>query len=233
MSVGTVVVLTGAGISAESGLSTFRGPDGLWEGHHVADVATPEAFTHDPVTVQRFYNRLRARLPAVTPNAAHHALVRLEHAMGTAFHLITQNIDDLHQRAGSTRITAMHGGLTMIRHVDTGDVLSWHGDLPENEQHWRPHVVWFGERTIGLDHITEMLSQAMLFLAIGTSGTVYPANQFAAIAKRAGATTIEVNLEATAGAFDFTLTGPATQVVPGLVERLIEGPLAALAVHGG
>lgn len=217
-----IVVLTGAGISVESGLPTFRSPDGLWEGHRVQDVATPQGFAANPPTVQRFYNRLRRRLHQVQPNAAHHALARLERALGAQLHLVTQNIDDLHQRAGSTRITPMHGELTKIRHVDTGEIVDWPHDVLETERKWRPHVVWFGERTIGLDHIAEKLSRADVFVAIGTSGTVYPANQFATIAKAAGAITIDINIEPSDGPFDQSWRGSATQEVPPFVDHLIE-----------
>lgn len=224
----SMVVLTGAGISAESGLSTFRGPDGLWEGHRIVDVATPEAFTADPVTVHRFYNRLRRRLrdDDVVPNAAHRALARLEHAVGRGFHLVTQNIDDLHQRAGNTQLTAMHGELTKIRNVDTGEVLPWAEDVIETDRQWRPQVVWFGEQTIGLGAVAEMLSTASVFVAIGTSGTVYPASQFAAIAKVAGASTVEINIEPSAVEFDYRVIGAASERVPELVDQLIDGLLA-------
>ncbi|MBU8840211.1 NAD-dependent deacylase [Mycolicibacterium goodii] len=222
MSLG-IVILTGAGVSVESGLAGFRGPDGLWEGYPVADVATPEGFAADPGTVQRFYNGLRRRLNEVEPNAAHAALARLERELGDRnIHLVTQNIDDLHQRAGSTAITAMHGELRAIRHVVTGEVRTCTHDVPESELMWRPHVVWFGERTIGLDGIAERLSDAGMFIAIGTSGTVYPANQFAAVAKAAGAITVEINTEPTAGPFDQRFIGAATQHVPQFVDRLVQ-----------
>lgn len=217
-----LVVLTGAGISVESGLAAFRGPDGLWEGHRVADVATPEGFAADPATVQRFYNGLRKRSLAAQPNAAHCSLARLEQALGDQMHLVTQNIDDLHQRAGSTRVTAMHGEIGKIQNVETGEVLDCPGDLLETETSWRPHVVWFGERTIGLDAVVEKLSGAEMFVAIGTSGTVYPASRFAAIAKMAGAMTLEINVEPSPGRFDESWAGPACELVPVLVERLIQ-----------
>ena len=218
-----IVILTGAGVSAESGLSTFRGPDGMWEGHPVSDVATPEGFAANPDIVQRFYNGLRRRLNEVEPNAAHAALARLEGELGVRnIHLVTQNIDDLHQRAGSTAITAMHGELRAIRHVVTGEVRTWTHDVPESEKMWRPHVVWFGERTIGLDLVAEKLSDAGMFIAIGTSGTIYPANQFAAVAKAAGAITVEINVEPTDGPFDQRFIGPATQQVPQFVDRLVQ-----------
>ncbi|BEL41982.1 NAD-dependent deacylase [Mycobacteroides abscessus] len=217
-----LVVLTGAGVSVESGLSVFRGPDGLWEGHQVSDVATPEGFAADPVTVQRFYNGLRRRSAAAEPNAAHYALARLECALGARMHLVTQNIDDLHQRAGSSRVTAMHGEVRKIRNVETGEILDWPHDVLETEAAWRPHVVWFGERTIGLNAVVEKLSAAELFVAIGTSGTVHPASQFAMIAKAAGATTVEINTEPTGGLFDECWAGPATQRVPELVDRILD-----------
>ncbi len=216
-----LVVLTGAGVSVESGLSTFRGPDGLWDGHRVEDVATPEGFAADPVRVQRFYNRMRRRVGQVVPNAAHYGLARVERAVGPRFHLITQNIDDLHQRAGSGRLTPMHGEVMKIRNIASGEVLDWVHDVDDNDQQWRPHVVWFGEQTIGLGECIEMLSAASMFVAIGTSGSVYPASTFAEIAKAGGAVTVELNAEATGGAFDHVLTGPASVRVPQFVDYLL------------
>lgn len=223
MTAPAMVVLTGAGISAESGLATFRGRDGMWNDHRVADVATPEGFATNPVHVQRFYNRLRRQLRAATPNAAHYALARLEQAMGEAVHVVTQNIDDLHQRAGSMNVTAMHGELTKIRNVDTGDIMACPGDVDDHNRQWRPHVVWFGEPTIGLREVAEKLSRAAVFIAIGTSGSVYPACKFAEIAATAGATTVEINTEPSGLAFDHTLIGPASQRVPELVGELLAG----------
>lgn len=226
-----LVVLTGAGTSVESGLQAFRGPDGLWDGHRVADVATPEGFAADPATVQRFYNGLRRRSAEAEPNSAHYALAHLECALGESMHLVTQNIDDLHQRAGSNRVTAMHGEVRKIRNVATGEVLDWPHDVPETEASWRPHVVWFGERTIGLKTVVEKLSAAQIFVAIGTSGTVHPASQFAMIAKAAGATTLEINTEPTGGLFDECWTGPATQRVPELVNRLLDENVSTSGVR--
>ncbi|WP_234797235.1 NAD-dependent deacylase [Mycobacteroides chelonae] len=217
-----LVVLTGAGISVESGLSTFRGPDGLWDGHPIADIATAEGFKANPALVQRFYNRLRRQLDQVAPNPAHEALARLEKTLGTQMHLVTQNIDDLHRRAGSVAVTAMHGDLRKVRHVNTGEVRAWSGDVPESETMWRPHVVWFGERTIGLHSVIEKLSTADMFVAIGTSGTVYPANQFAAVARSAGAVTAQINLDPGDDSFDYTWTGPAATVVPVFVDRMLQ-----------
>lgn len=216
-----LVVLTGAGVSVESGLSTFRGPDGLWDGHRVQDVATPEGFAIAPVRVQRFYNRMRRRIGEVSPNAAHRSLARLERAAGARFHLITQNIDDLHQRAGNVRITPMHGEAMKIRNVETGEILAWGHDVDVSDRQWRPHVVWFGEQTIGLAECVEMLSRATMFVAIGTSGSVYPANSFADIAKAGGAVTVEINVEPTGGVFDHVLIGQASVRVPELVDYLL------------
>ncbi len=195
----------------------------MWEGHRVAEVAAPEGFATNPQAVQRFYNGLRRQLNDVEPNAAHRALARLEHQLGPHnVYLVTQNIDDLHQRAGSTAITAMHGELRQIRHLATGEVRPWTQDVPETDTSWRPNVVWFGERTIGLPEITEKLSCAGMFVAIGTSGAVYPANQFATIAKAAGAITVEINSEPTDAPFDQRIVGLATQCVPPFVERLVQ-----------
>lgn len=218
-----IVILTGAGISAESGLATFGGSDGLWEGHRITQVATAEAFATNPRVVQRFHNGLRRQLNEVQPNAAHAALAHLERELGPDnVHLVTQNIDDLHQRAGSTAITAMHGELRQIRHVATGEVRAWTHDMPETDTTWRPNVVWFDEQTIGLADVAEKLSTAGMFVAIGTSGTVYPANQFAAIAKAAGAITVEINIAPTNAPFDRRILGPATHNVPELVDRLVQ-----------
>lgn len=229
-----VVILTGAGISAESGLSTFRGPDGLWAGERVEAIATPVGFAADSARVQRFYNRLRGQLCEVHPNPAHDALVQLERHLGSRLHVVTQNIDDLHQRAGSIQLTAMHGELKKIRHVETGEVVEWAHDVKESETTWRPHVVWFGERTIGLNLIAEKLTTADIFVAIGTSGTVYPASRFAEIAKAAGATTVEINLTKTrAAGFDHAWAGPASQLVPELVRQIIAtGTVSAIAEAG-
>lgn len=224
-----VVALTGAGISVESGIPPFTGPDGLWEGHRPQDVASGAAFAADPATVHRFHNTLRRRLrnPAVAPNAAHRALARLEYSAGDDFHLITQNIDDLHTRAGTTRITSMHGELTKIRHVRTGEVRACHDDVDETDTQWRPHVVWFGEPTIGLQSVVDMIAGAEVFIVIGTSCRVQPASQFPLLAKACGATTVEINPEPSGLPFDHVLAGPASTCVPDLVDQLITGMSAA------
>ncbi|MGM3176180.1 Sir2 family NAD+-dependent deacetylase [Dickeya lacustris] len=231
-----VVVLTGAGISAESGIRTFRAADGLWEEHRVEDVATPEGFHRDPATVQRFYNQRRRQLqqPDIAPNAAHLALARLEAALGDHFLLVTQNIDNLHERAGSQRIVHMHGELLKVRCSQSGQVFDWAEDVAVDERchccqfpaPLRPHVVWFGEMPLGMDSIYHALSQADVFIAIGTSGHVYPAAGFVHEAQAHGAHTVELNLEPSQvqSQFNERIYGPATDVVPRFVEKW-------LAVH--
>lgn len=225
-------ILTGAGISRESGLLTFRDGDGLWEQERLEDVATPQAFARDPARVQGFYNaRRRAVLhPDVQPNAAHQALVRLEREWRGPFLLVTQNVDDLHDRAGSTRMLHMHGELLKIRCDACNRMERFAGDLavdticPDCDRRGslRPHIVWFGEMPLYMDEIAEALDEAALFIAIGTSGTVYPAAGFGAAARAGGAVTVEVNMEKTGGGFDAGLYGPATQTVPALVDGLLE-----------
>lgn len=226
-----IFILTGAGISRESGLLTFRDSDGLWEKERIQDVATPEAFARDPARVQGFYNaRRRAVLdPAVQPNAAHAALVRLEREWRGPFHLVTQNVDDLHERAGSARLLHMHGELLKIRCAACARIGTFAGDLevdnrcPDCGGHGalRPHIVWFGEMPLFMDEIADALGDCDLFIAIGTSGQVYPAAGFSAEARRAGAMVLEINLEATGGRFDAGLYGPATHTVPALVDLLL------------
>jgi NAD-dependent deacetylase len=225
-----VVVLTGAGISAESGLATFRDSDGLWEGHRAEDVATPEGFAADPEMVQRFYDDRRAGLSAVRPNAAHEALARLEEYLGDDFQLITQNIDDLHERAGSRRVLHMHGRLCMARCTACGEVSHWTGTLVDQPpcpacgmRALRPDVVWFGEIPYGMDGIDRVLQRADVFVSIGTSGFVYPAAGFSAYARALGARTIELNLEAseTESSFDEARHGRATELVPVWVDEVL------------
>lgn len=230
-----VVVLTGAGISAESGLATFRDADGLWEGHRPEDVATPEAFAYDRALVQRFYDERRAALARVQPNAAHRALADLERRLGDDFLLVTQNVDDLHERAGSRRVVHMHGRLRHVRCEECGARLEWEGTLvdeppcPECDRPaLRPDVVWFGEYPYGMDEIHAAIEQVDVFAAIGTSGVVYPAAGFVDYAHAVGAHTVELNTVATGGDFHTTYVGPATEVVPRWVEDLLAGRLAAL-----
>jgi NAD-dependent deacetylase len=227
-----VVVLTGAGISAESGVPTFRDADGLWEGHRVEDVATPEAFDRDPDTVHRFYDARRAALAAVEPNPAHLALARLEQWLGDDLLVVTQNIDDLHERAGSTRVLHMHGELLSALCAACAHRTPWHDDLhhgPECPQcataSLRPDVVWFGEVPYEMDRIFEHLESCDLFVSIGTSGAVYPAAGFVRAARAYGARTLELNLQPSEGSMFFheSRQGPASELVPAWVEDVL-GP---------
>ncbi|MGK0441514.1 MAG: NAD-dependent deacetylase [Pseudohongiellaceae bacterium] len=231
----SIVVLTGAGISSESGIRTFRAADGLWENHHIEDVATPDAFIRDPELVHRFYNERRQYLlSGIEPNAGHRALVNLEQEIiqqGGDFLLITQNIDDLHERAGSDNIRHMHGELLSLRCKQSHQQFSWQGD--SNSQlvcdccqqvgNLRPHIVWFGEIPLYMDEIEQALSRCDLFVSIGTSGNVYPAAGFFQIAKQFGAHTVELNLEASklGSHFDEQHYGLATQVLPEYISQLL------------
>jgi len=229
-----VVVLTGAGISAESGIRTFRASDGLWEEHHIEDVATPEGFHRNPLLVQRFYNERRRLLqqPDIQPNAAHYALAQLEEALGDNFLLVTQNIDNLHERAGNKNVIHMHGELLKVRCTGSGQLFSWQGDVTENDRcHCcqipavlRPHVVWFGEMPIGMDEIYQALGEADYFISIGTSGHVYPAAGFVHEARLQGAHTVELNLEPSqvGSEFEERHYGLASEVVPHYVAELLK-----------
>ena len=222
-----IVILTGAGISRESGLSTFRDADGIWAQVRIEDVATPQAFARDPARVHAFYNARRAQLAQVEPNAAHFALARLEREWPGPVLLVTQNVDDLHDRAGSTPLH-MHGELRRARCLACGATIPWASDLSTTTpcpscaaMALRPDIVWFGEMPMGMDRIADALEACSLFVSIGTSGTVYPAAGF--VADAAHAWTVELNLEPSAGSalFDEAHHGPATQVVPAFVERLL------------
>jgi NAD-dependent deacetylase len=225
----SIVILTGAGISAESGLATFRGGDGLWENHRIEDVATPEGFARNPGLVHTFYNQRRAQLATVQPNAAHLALAELERAWPGEFLLVTQNVDDLHDRAGSVNLIHMHGELARIRCAGCGQVFPWSGDSSRAtpcpacaRPALRPHVVWFGEMPLELDRIGAALDRCGLFVAIGTSGNVYPAAGFVSMVGP-GARTLELNLEPSLAtdAFSEHRQGPATLLVPALVRELL------------
>ena len=231
-----LVILTGAGISAESGVQTFRADDGLWMGHRVEDVATPQAFARDPALVQDFYNKRRRQLPTVHPNAAHHALADLAARWNGDLMLVTQNVDDLHDRAHAAvppapgfQLIHMHGELLKACCTRTGRVCDWPGDLAPDEPsphhpqgRLRPHIVWFGEMPLSLDRIEAALARCNLFVAIGTSGAVWPAAGFVGTARAAGARTMEINLEPTPGRrrFDEGVYGPATETVPAFVAGL-------------
>ena len=224
-----LVILTGAGISAESGVRTFRDGDGLWERHRLEDVATPEAFRRDPDLVYRFYNERRRGLASVEPNAAHHALARLEATWPGELLLVTQNVDDLHDRAGSKRLIHMHGELLKGRCTGCGTIHAWPGDMGRGSccpvcgnRRVRPHIVWFHELPMAMDQIYEALEGCDLFVAIGTSGHVYPAAGFVdAVGPRCR--TLELNLEPSrvASAFQEARTGRATELVPALVAELL------------
>lgn len=231
---GSIVVLTGAGISRESGLSTFRDADGIWAQVRVEDVATPEAFARDPARVQAFYNARRGHLldAAVRPNAAHLALARLEAAWPGEILLVTQNIDDLHERAGSRHLVHMHGELLRARCTSCQASSPWRAEIGPDSlcpacaggNSLRPDVVWFGETPYHLDRIYGALAACDLFLSIGTSGSVYPAAGFVAeVRASGGGHTVELNLEPSEGASLFAEVhhGPAASLVPAYVERLL------------
>jgi NAD-dependent deacetylase len=224
-----IVVLTGAGISAESGLRTFRADDGLWEDHRVEDVASPQGFRRDPELVQRFYDERRKNVMAAEPNPAHHALARLDKGWDGELLIVTQNIDDLHERAGARRVLHMHGEALSAwclacdaRHRWTGTLLDSPACPACGEAALRPDIVWFGEMPYEMDRIFAALARADLFVSIGTSGAVYPAAGFVQQARTAGARTLELNLERSQGSawFDETRLGPASELVPVWVEEM-------------
>jgi NAD-dependent deacetylase len=229
-----IVVLTGAGISKESGLDTFRDPDGIWSRVSIEEVATPQAFARDPVRVHAFYNDRRRGLlnAAVQPNAAHLALARLEREWPGEVLLVTQNIDDLHERAGSRNLIHMHGEILKARCESCGSVVDWREDLAVTScclacgemGAMRVHVVWFGEMPFAMDRIYRALASAELFVSIGTSGNVYPAAGFVEEARMHGrAHTVELNLEPSDGAslFHEARHGPATALVPAFVDEIL------------
>lgn len=224
-----IVILTGAGISAESGLDTFRDPAGIWAKYDYRRVATPEGFSENPALVHEFYNMRRRETAKSQPNAAHLALARLEREWPGGFLLVTQNIDSLHEKAGSARLRHMHGRLEGALCVACGERFNHCGDMGGTTAclvcaevgQVRPDVVWFGEVPYFMDEISEALSQADLFLSIGTSGTVYPAAGFAHEARQAGAWTVELNLEASGGQFDTVIEGRASETVPDFIGRLL------------
>ncbi|MGM0632472.1 MAG: Sir2 family NAD+-dependent deacetylase [Pseudomonadota bacterium] len=227
----SVVILTGAGISAESGIGTFRGSNGLWENHRIEDVATPEGFLRDPDRVHLFYNQRRRQLldHAIRPNPAHTALARLERDYPGEVLLVTQNIDNLHERAGSRRLLHMHGELLRMRCQISDRVFDIREDLGpmtacqccRQAGNLRPHIVWFGEMPFHMPEITRALEDCDLFVAIGTSGHVYPAAGFHEMARSRRAHTVEINLEATGSQFDEHIRGRASETVPRYVDRLL------------
>ena len=228
-----IIILTGAGVSAESGMGTFRDKGGIWTRHRLEDVATPEGFARNPHLVHDFYNARRRALRDAEPNTAHHALARLERAIashGGDLMLVTQNVDNLHEKAGSQALLHMHGELARVMCARCGVKGAWDDDLFTDTECWRcgasalrPDVVWFGEIPYGMDDIYGRLSSCDLFVSIGTSGEVYPAAGFVHEARRAGAHTMELNLEPSANRYDFSegRYGPATEVVDAWVSDFL------------
>lgn len=228
-----IVILTGAGISAESGISTFRDANGLWENHDIYEVASPGGFERDPELVHRFYNTRRRQLlsPEISPNQAHLSLAKLEKLFQGQVTIITQNVDDLHERAGSKNVIHMHGELLKMRCIQSGKILTVKKDISPKDPcpcclrsgNLRPHIVWFGERPLFMDDITHKLNACDLFISIGTSGNVYPAAMFVETVKQNNAFAIEANIEATniTNSFDVHLCGPATKIIAQLVEDLL------------
>lgn len=227
-----IVILTGAGISAESGVSTFRDKDGIWSKIDYRDVATPDGFRRNPERVHQFYNMRRRAHTGITPNAAHGALAELERSYPGSVTIITQNIDALHEAAGSRSLIHMHGEIFQALCQSCGSRTPWHEDIEIDTRcpscgtrgGMRPDVVWFGEMPYHMEKIADLLENADLFLSIGTSGNVYPAAGFVAQAHANGAHTVELNLEPSDGISHFAeaIHGPATAIVPAYVSRLLK-----------
>lgn len=227
-----IVVLTGAGLSAESGLATFRDPNGIWAKYDVNDVATPQGFARNPHLVHEFYNMRRRAHTGVKPNAAHLALARLERELSNVT-IVTQNVDALHEAAGTSNLIHMHGEALRALCMQCEAKHDWLVDMSTETPcpccgktgGMRPDVVWFGETPYHMSHIAKLLSACDVFISVGTSGHVYPAAGFAATARKSGAHTVELNLEPSEGASHFAeaIYGPATIVVPAYINRLLSG----------
>jgi NAD-dependent deacetylase len=227
----SIVILTGAGLSAESGLSTFRDKDGIWARHKIEDVATPEAFARDPVAVLDFYNSRRRKARGVKPNAGHEALARLEAEFAGDVLTVTQNIDPLHEQAGTKNLIHMHGEILKTLCAHCGAKKNWKEVLRvdlvcgacRKTGGMRPDIVWFGEMPYRMEEIYAALHACDLFISIGTSGNVYPAAGFVAEARARRAHTVELNLEPSEGIslFAEAIHGKASEVVPAYVERLL------------
>ena len=226
-----IVILTGAGISAESGLATFRSADGLWNNHRVEDVATIEAYFRNPDYVHQFYNEMRPELFVAKPNAAHLAITKLQKEYPANTSVITQNVDTLHEKAGNKNIYHIHGQINQIACLNCGHVFETWGDVSSEDKceqcgvagMLKPNIVFFGENLLYMDTVDRLLSSCDLFVSVGTSGVVYPAAGFVQIAKLAGADTIEFNLETTSNnyMFDRHVTGPAGTTLPQFVDELL------------
>ena len=226
---GRLTVLTGAGISAESGVATFRDLGGLWEQYRVEDLASPEGFARNPGVVYDFYNMRRAQLKRIEPNPGHRALAALERQLGAGFTLVTQNVDDLHERAGSQRVLHMHGELRKASCQACGAIQVWPGDLDAlshcgqcKAQSLRPHIVWFGEMPLYMEEQIPASLDAEIFMSIGTSGQVYPAAGFVGLARANGALTLEINLMTAEHSqqFQHSIYGKAGEVLPRLLAEI-------------
>ena len=219
-----IVFLTGAGISQESGIKTFRDQDGLWENHSIEEVASPKAYERDPELVHRFYNLRRQQLHEVQPNPAHAAIGKLGQSKKFKVSVITQNVDDLHERAGAKKVLHMHGELRKIRNNKTGEVRYFEGEVPKDHYKlWRPDIVWFGEDIKCGDTIPGLIGQADLFIAVGTSSQVYPAAGFVSMANMNEIPTVELNLEKTQMSEYYTTSfqGKASELVPEFIQTYL------------
>tara|TARA_B100001971_G_scaffold215190_1_gene259683 strand:- start:119700 stop:120398 length:699 start_codon:yes stop_codon:yes gene_type:complete len=218
-----ITILSGAGLSQESGIKTFRDANGLWENHPIEEVASPGGYQKNPELVQNFYNLRRRQLKEVQANAAHLAIADLEKLEQKDVLIITQNVDDLHERAGSKNIIHMHGELRKIRNTKTNEIKYWEEDILEKDYlSWRPDIVWFGEEIKGAQRIYQHLVDTELFIAIGTSSQVYPAAQFFQIVKENHGLCVELNLEPTqmSSYYDLSIQGKASEVVPSFLKKL-------------
>lgn len=228
-----IVFLSGAGISAESGLSTFRSENGLWNNHRVEDVATIEAYLRNPDYVHQFYNDMRPELFKAEPNQAHLAITELQNNYPAQIDVVTQNVDTLHEKAGNQNVYHIHGQINQIVCMNCGHVFETWGDITSEDKckncqtigMLKPNIVFFGENLLYMNKVDSMLKSCDLFISVGTSGVVYPAAGFVQIAKMFGADTIELNMEKTSNnlLFDRHIYGPAGTTLPALVKKFLDG----------
>ena len=226
-----IIILTGAGASAASGIPTFRGPGGFWNNHSVTELATPEGFAANPQLVHDFYNSRRERLSTVSPNPTHFAIAKLQREFAGRVTLVTQNVDDLHERGGSPEVIHMHGSLLKAWCRACDHRQDWRTGLSLETRcpncgtigDMRPDIVWFGEMPYGMEDIFRAMETVTMFISIGTSGEVYPAANFLSEAQNFGARTLEFNLEPSARSaeFDESYMGPAEELLPPFIERLL------------